>query len=373
MFNSLIRKAITLPLILLSLVPHVSMSSVQDAIVLIETDISKGSGVFVKDDSKFYIYTCVHVLEGARSFSFQSISGDTYTPISLEIADDVDLARMRLREEPDHSLRIRPRRIAIGEFVYAYGDSLGRGVVTRLEGSVLGLGPTDVEVSAHIVSGNSGGPIIDSENMLIGISAFGVTRSPDAITDGTRFSGTRRFGLRLDREVDWKPVNVSDFVDVTGLLREDRQVDKVYIVMFKHYNTLDTIESAADLYRYTRRRLIENIEWPDYDSVLALEFGDERTARIVRDWANSVKEFKHVRYVQNPPLNEKDRRVVLLLSNSDELFRDLIERRKEVLRSTYWPSQYLRDIARRTYEHHQSVAKLFRDHGYYPDGRAIAR
>ena len=96
--------------------------------------------------------------------------------------------------------------IKINTDLKAYGNSQGQGVITCLNGKLQGIGPKKIEISATIVPGNSGGPVI-SQNKIIGVSTYlyqrrraksGSNSSPLDSNFWGRFSKIRRFGTRID-------------------------------------------------------------------------------------------------------------------------------------------------------------------------------
>ena len=109
-------------------------------------------------------------------------------------------------------LELDPRvtNLALNSGLAAYGDSLGDGVVTDLKGILQGIGPGVIEISAGIVPGNSGGPVVGEKLRVIGVSTFlKRTSLSQNIFDGTRFGnkdakkdakeeGVRRFATRVD-------------------------------------------------------------------------------------------------------------------------------------------------------------------------------
>ena len=108
----------------------------------------------------------------------------------------------------------------------AYGDSLGDGVVTDLKGVLQGTGPSVIEISAGIVPGNSGGPVVGEKQRVIGVSTFlKKTSLSQNIFDGTRFGkqdakkdakeeGVRRFATRVDN------MNLNDFEVIDPELKQ---------------------------------------------------------------------------------------------------------------------------------------------------------
>ena len=63
--------------------------------------------------------------------------------------------------------------VKIGDAIVVLGNSGGGGVVTKLEGKLVGIGPDRIEVSAEFIPGNSGSPIIHvPTGKVIGIATY---------------------------------------------------------------------------------------------------------------------------------------------------------------------------------------------------------
>ena len=191
-----------------------------ESIVIITTERGGGTGFICAMGGTNYIVTNTHVLEGAQRYDFRTLNQNHLTGLSLELADDRDLARIRLDKTPVPALAVAGGLPKIGEKITVLGNSEGMDAVTRLEGAVDGLGPNVVEVNAKFVSGNSGSPILNASGGVVAVATF-VTRPgfTNWVNQGTRFSQVRRFGVRLDAPV-WVPINPRLFYQESTVLRD---------------------------------------------------------------------------------------------------------------------------------------------------------
>jgi hypothetical protein len=84
--------------------------------------------------------------------------------------------------------------------------------VGRLKGEIHGIGPDEVVVSAKFVPGNSGSPIVhDGLGRVIAIASH--LKDFSAKTKWSKDwvqADVRRFGYRLDGEIEWAQVALSD-------------------------------------------------------------------------------------------------------------------------------------------------------------------
>ncbi|MDA8633986.1 serine protease [Verrucomicrobiales bacterium] len=217
--------------------------------VIIEGDRGSGSGFLCHVDNITYIYTNVHVLAGNRRIKIKDRTGKEFTEFSyVETAsagfDNGDIVRLALSEPVERALKLSPsgKTSEIGSKILVIGNSQGSGVLRVLEGAVQGVGPTRIEISADIVQGNSGGPILNEEFEVIGISSFGELRV-DIWSKGTEFEKVRRFGLRPSGVARWDRFGGQEFLSIAFLY--DQLVADIALV-----SVLDSINFSAEGLRY---------------------------------------------------------------------------------------------------------------------------
>ncbi len=152
------------------------VARVGPAVVAIETSTARGSGFFVQSDT---VITNAHVAGSEVSVRIHLVSGDTVTARVERVAGDIDLAVLKL-SSPLPNQAVVPlgdvAHVRTGEDVVAIGSPLGvfqnsvtRGIVSavRTNGTV-----TLIQTDAAINRGNSGGPLIDRNGMVIGINTM---------------------------------------------------------------------------------------------------------------------------------------------------------------------------------------------------------
>ena len=178
-------------------VPSTRFEEVKDKLVVIECGDTAGSGFIVRDGGRPYLFTNAHVVRAGAVIAHR-LDG---TRLKLGPRDDAvgrDMVRFAL-EESAPAFDLAAGIPDIGDPVTVLGNSDGRGVVTEIRGTVIGVGPREIEVDAAFVVGNSGSPVLDRHGRVIGIATY----LRDCRDDGdwskadTRFNGIRRFALRL--------------------------------------------------------------------------------------------------------------------------------------------------------------------------------
>lgn len=172
-----------------------SFNDIRNYLVIIEHENGMGSGFVAKMGEHYYIFTNQHVLFGAKKISFTSISGEKLRPKKVELSATRDIARLLL--DTDEGLAVSDH-IEMDAAIGVFGNSDGAGVATELYGKVNGIGGELLEVSADFVSGNSGSPVLNLDQEVIGIASY-VSFSGNSLTKkGTKFENkTRRFCYRI--------------------------------------------------------------------------------------------------------------------------------------------------------------------------------
>ena len=191
-----------------------SIDDVVDKLVVIDCagpgGKSAGSGFVAKMDGKMYLFTNQHVVFGADRISFKTVDGKILKPRGVELSKSRDIVRLLLSDDVE-GFEVS-RRVSMGAPVAVFGNSEGGGVATELYGKTMGLGADLVEVSAEFVAGNSGSPVLDSDQRVVGIASYVRFARPSRMSKGTRFENkTRRFCYRLSGcdwiKVDWRSYN----------------------------------------------------------------------------------------------------------------------------------------------------------------------
>lgn len=201
-------------------------ASLEDGLVLIETPLSRGSGFLANFGDGVFLVTNQHVIEGVpqREVKITNLNGEHLTPRRLEVSPTQDLARIALSAPT--GLRLRYETSYETE-ITAYGNSRGGGVATNSRGKVVGISRDVVEVTAEIVQGNSGGPVIDDDGYVIGVAAYVTIEHPnpeDWVSQGTRYESPRRFAIRLRDDLEWRRMDWDAYGRETGYLRQAEEV-----------------------------------------------------------------------------------------------------------------------------------------------------
>ena len=196
-----------------------ALANPTDGVVIIRTKSGQGvgTGFFVFDAGKYYIYTNQHVIAEPLSLEFLDSRGASVELGALEVSNSIDLARFRVSPHPAFTLSDDPQP---DSEITVLGNSLGAGVVTSSKGRIRGIGPQEIEVDSDFVPGNSGGPVIDTFGRVIGVATY-IRRGddkPNWVKENTRYTQTRRFTVRPSRVDDWREISYADYTRQTRAL-----------------------------------------------------------------------------------------------------------------------------------------------------------
>ncbi len=185
----------------------------RNSLVVVEGSKGKGSGFVCLLDGQPTVLTNAHVLAGNPQPRFTTMDGAALQPGVASLGVDHDICKLALPSSSTSFEMMGPADgVKIGDAIAVLGNSEGAGVIKPLEGTIVGIGPNLIEVSAPFVPGNSGSPIVHLESgKVIGIATYLTLRKVDennAIGMGTE---VRRFGYRLDSVKNWEPVNWARF------------------------------------------------------------------------------------------------------------------------------------------------------------------
>lgn len=180
----------------------INKGNIRDSLIIVVGEKGVGSGFITVFNGKKVAVTNIHVLMGNRQVKFLDCNNNRLEYSRIYFAGDRDIAIIELDESvtaPALPMAENIAKCASEEPVMVSGNSQGAGVVTRIEGTIKGIGPTVVEVSAAFVQGNSGSPIVSLKTgKVVGVATFAVKANENWVNKGSGFEKVRRFGTRID-------------------------------------------------------------------------------------------------------------------------------------------------------------------------------
>lgn len=146
------------------------------AVVTLETAAGVGSGFYIDRDG--YLLTDFHVVKGAKFVKVKLANGDKLVAQVVKVSERDDVALLKSPAVDLDPLAIRRDALDVGEEVYAIGTPLGvlTSTMTRgvLSADRVSQGVHELQSDAAVTFGSSGGPLLDSEGRVIGLTKSGL-------------------------------------------------------------------------------------------------------------------------------------------------------------------------------------------------------
>jgi S1-C subfamily serine protease len=172
-------------------------ATIGNGIVVIRTTLAyqdaRAAGTGMVLTSSGEILTNNHVIRGATRITVV-VPGTShaYTAkvVGYDVADDVAVLRVAGASDLETVTTAESSKVGIGDRITAVGNAGGTGTLSTVAGSVTALGRSImvsddtggatrltglVGVSANVVPGDSGGPLLDSAGAVIGMNTAGST------------------------------------------------------------------------------------------------------------------------------------------------------------------------------------------------------
>ncbi len=145
--------------------------------------VASGSGVIITSDGE--VLTNHHVIDKTSEIRCQLADGRSFSAKVLGKDKDLDVALLKLDlpegAEPPPVATLSPRRLDVGEVVLAMGApwglarSVSMGIVSCNDRFLEDCGDYTLwyQTDAAISPGNSGGPLVDTAGLVVGLNARG--------------------------------------------------------------------------------------------------------------------------------------------------------------------------------------------------------
>ena len=333
----------------------------EQALVIIQTDSSQGTGFIASIGGTNYIITNTHVLCPPPSFSCYTVAGQVLDTGAIQFENHNDMARVQVNNFNGIPFNIRTDSDPlINEKITVYGNSGGAGVVTEISGQILGMGPTEVEVSAEFVEGNSGSPIVDKSGLVIGVATYATQDEPTFVSKNTRFAKARRMGIRLNTfNNEWVDVSLS-------------RVHKQWAMLMDINTMISHFVDVKELMFTQKERRIEKLTARSYLKIRETKWFDigytDNPSGFyqTREWYALLKEIcdihdelTQVRY--EGKISMRSHQMRLLMSQFDKSLQNIQQQPRIAISSTPWVTEFYKLCGMDMLERMPEVDKCVRE------------
>jgi S1-C subfamily serine protease len=153
-----------------------NQSQLRNAVVTLETAGGTGSGFFI--DRSGHLLTNAHVVKGVKFARVKMQNGDKIVAEVLKINERTDVALLKTGVGEADALALRGSTLEVGSDVFAIGSPLGvlNNSMTRgvLSADRVIQGRRVLQSDAAVTFGSSGGPLLDGDGRVVGITQAGI-------------------------------------------------------------------------------------------------------------------------------------------------------------------------------------------------------
>lgn len=154
-----------------------NIDNIRSSVITIFAGDGHGSGFYISNDG--YILTNAHVVGGAKFVKIKLLTGREILGEVLRKNDKRDIALIKAEESFSAGIPIDTKPVNIGEEVYAVGSPLDERFSTTLSKGIVSnyyndSGINYIQSDVNVQPGSSGGPLLDSNGNLIGLTVSGI-------------------------------------------------------------------------------------------------------------------------------------------------------------------------------------------------------
>jgi S1-C subfamily serine protease len=153
-----------------------SVDEAVKSVVLVRSGAGEGSGVLVSKDG--YILTAAHVVGDAPKVTIRWSDGAETAGQVVRVAKGRDVALIKTDDHAHAPLKLRRDEPAIGDSVFAIGALYGQKFQSSVTRGVMSAdrvfdGYAFIQSDVTVDPGASGGPLLDSQGRVIGLTVMG--------------------------------------------------------------------------------------------------------------------------------------------------------------------------------------------------------
>ncbi|OGY64421.1 MAG: hypothetical protein A3I89_03240 [Candidatus Harrisonbacteria bacterium RIFCSPLOWO2_02_FULL_41_11] len=261
------------------------IAKVKPAVVYIETSKGSGSGMIIESDG--FILTNNHVVTGSYSVKVKLSDGRVFNGGVLGRNEIIDLAIIKIDGNNLPTVGLgNSDAIDQGDEAFTLGYPLGiEGDVSFKEGTVsrrIAVGNIDyLEISADILPGNSGGPLVDQFGQVIGINTAVL---PEASVQGISLGETLKFAIPVNIAKTLIPDLKAGKVVIDEIVQAKEAATKAKEVEEKR--KIEEVKMEAERLAAEKTRIIEEENRRTEAQILAAQQCRQNKQAIVTEYNN---------------------------------------------------------------------------------------
>ncbi|MDF7826462.1 serine protease [Pontiellaceae bacterium B12227] len=340
--------------------PEVAFSDVSHAIIFVENGDGRGSAFIAEMDGKTYVFSNQHNFLGAKRIIMRTMRGTILKPNLFEYSRTHDLVRLLLDEKDIEGLsvlKLSSEIPNIDEKIVIFGNSAGGGVATELEGEIIGVGPADIEITAKMVPGNSGSPILNNKSEVVGVATYATLgqkfdrgSSYDKMFKGTRFAKVRRYGVRIP-ETGWVSDNLNFFLRQT--YRQEDMKTFMLAIYALHQYWIGKTDSSLVNRMFDSYGSIGSSTTPPFK--FKMKENEEILKQVVRSFVLNHREMER-RATQLSTGRREDE-----IGRMKKILTTGLEDMRETIDDTYWKTNLLKKDARELKEISEEIINQIKE------------
>jgi len=150
-----------------------------NSVVTIRTDMAQGTGFIITENG--YVVTNAHVLEGGSRVSVITSDQRILTTSLVGYDSDYDIALLKISGNYNKLNLADSNKVNVGQKVIVIGNpyglqfSVSEGIVSGINREGINGKDIYIQTDAALNPGNSGGPLINTQGGVIGITNFKVS------------------------------------------------------------------------------------------------------------------------------------------------------------------------------------------------------
>ena len=231
-----------------------------------QSENESSTAFFASEGGKYYVYTAQHCLGNLDSIILRDFDGKKITiPNIIEVSNSQDIARFQVYPRECFKIGHSP---SLNDPIRVYGNSDATSVMTVEEGIVNGIGRLEIEYDAKTVQGNSGSPILNENNEVIGVVAYAKTGEEGTLNSDTRYKEARRFAIMPSVINDWVKVRKAEYEsmmdDLSFISNKLNHYYYVFYLITSGESLVSTYNQFPSNLAEIIRRHNRNMKNPDY-------------------------------------------------------------------------------------------------------------